>query len=65
MDIVFCRNVIIYFDDAAQNHVINKFWNSMSPKSYLFIGHSESLFGMETKFEFIKTQWATLYGKSI
>jgi len=64
MDIIFCRNVIIYFDDAMQNAVINRFWSSMSSKSFLFIGHSESLFGMDTKFEFIKTQWATLYGKS-
>ena len=65
MDIVFCRNVIIYFDETAQKAVIDRFWNSMAPKSFLFIGHSESLFGMNTKFEFIKTQWATLYGKSI
>ena len=62
-DIVFCRNVIIYFDEAAQNAVINRFWNSMAPKSFLFIGHSESLFGMDTKFEFVKTQWATFYRK--
>ena len=65
VDIVFCRNVIIYFDDAAQKEVIDRFWESMSPKSFLFIGHSESLFGMDTKFEFLKTQWATLYQKSI
>ncbi|MCL2479365.1 MAG: protein-glutamate O-methyltransferase CheR [Treponema sp.] len=62
-DIVFCRNVIIYFDEAAQNAVINRFWNSMSAKSFLFIGHSESLFGMDTRFEFVKTQWATFYRK--
>ena len=64
MDVIFCRNVIIYFDDAAQNAVINRFWDAMSPHSFLFIGHSESLFGMKTKFEFVKTQWATLYSKS-
>ena len=63
MDIVFCRNVIIYFDDVAQTAVINRFWDAMAPKSFLFIGHSESLFGMATKFEFVKTQWATLYRK--
>jgi chemotaxis protein methyltransferase CheR len=63
LDIVFCRNVIIYFDEAAQTAVINRFWDSMAAKSFLFIGHSESLFGMETKFEFVKTQWATLYRK--
>jgi chemotaxis protein methyltransferase CheR len=63
-DVVFCRNVIIYFDEAAQTAVINRFWDSMAPKSFLFIGHSESLFGMDTKFEFLKTEWATLYRKN-
>ena len=65
LDVVFCRNVIIYFDEAAQNAVINRFWDAMANKSFLFIGHSESLFGMDTKFEFLKTQWATLYKKTI
>jgi len=64
IDIVFCRNVIIYFDDAAQTAVINRFWDAMAQKSFLFIGHSESLFGMDTKFEFVKTEWATLYRKT-
>jgi chemotaxis protein methyltransferase CheR len=65
LDIVFCRNVIIYFDEITQNGVVNRFWDSMASKSFLFIGHSESLFGMTTKFEFVKTQWATLYRKWI
>ena len=65
LDVVFCRNVIIYFDETAQNAVINRFWDAMANKAFLFIGHSESLFGMDTKFEFLKTQWATLYKKSI
>ncbi|MDR2943252.1 MAG: protein-glutamate O-methyltransferase CheR [Treponema sp.] len=65
LDIVFCRNVIIYFDDAAQAAVMKRFWDSMASKSFLFIGHSESLFGMDTKFEFVKTEWATLYRKNI
>jgi len=63
MDIVFCRNVIIYFDEAAQTAVMNRFWNAMASKSFLFIGHSESLFGMDTQFEFVKTDWATFYRK--
>ena len=63
LDIVFCRNVLIYFDEPAQKNVIDRFWNSMAPNSYLFIGHSESLFGMDTKFEFLKTDWTTLYQK--
>jgi len=65
LDIVFCRNVIIYFDDVAQTAVMNRFWDSMASRSFLFIGHSESLFGMNTKFEFLKTEWATLYCKKI
>ena len=64
-DIVFCRNVIIYFDEVAQTGVINRFWDAMASRSFLFIGHSESLFGMDTKFEFLKTEWATLYRKNI
>jgi chemotaxis protein methyltransferase CheR len=65
LDIVFCRNVIIYFDEAAQTAVMKRFWDAMASKSFLFIGHSESLFGMDTKFEFVKTQWATFYKKFI
>ncbi|MFQ3547712.1 MAG: protein-glutamate O-methyltransferase CheR [Termitinemataceae bacterium] len=63
LDVVFCRNVLIYFDEAAQKAVIDRFWEAMAPKSFLFIGHSESLFGMNTKFEFLKTDWSTLYRK--
>ena len=63
-DVVFCRNVIIYFDEPAQKVVIDNFWKAMTAKAFLFIGHSESLFGMDTKFEFLKTNWATLYMKN-
>ncbi|MBQ7612639.1 MAG: protein-glutamate O-methyltransferase CheR [Spirochaetaceae bacterium] len=64
-DIVFCRNVLIYFDEAAQKEVIAKFWKTMTPHSFLFIGHSESLFGMDTGFTFLKTDWTCLYEKNI
>jgi chemotaxis protein methyltransferase CheR len=65
LDVVFCRNVLIYFDEAAQKAAIERFWEAMAPKSFLFIGHSESLFGMNTKFEFVKTDWATFYRKNV
>jgi chemotaxis protein methyltransferase CheR len=65
LDLVFCRNVIIYFDEAAQTAVINRFWDAMASKSFLFIGHSESLFGMKTQFEFVRTEWATFYRKFV
>ena len=53
------------FDEAAQLEVVNHFWDAMAPKSYLYIGHSESLFGLNTKFEFLKKDWACLYQKNI
>ena len=65
VDVVFCRNVLIYFDEQAQEATVNRFWDAMAPQSFLFIGHAESLFGMKTKFEFLKTEWACLYTKNI
>jgi len=62
-DIIFCRNVIIYFDAEAQEKTINQFYYSMNNYAYLFIGHSESLFGMKTKFIFKKIDEACLYIK--
>ncbi len=63
LDIIFCRNVLIYFDEAAQKNVIDRFWTSMTNHGFLYIGHSESLFGMNTQFKFLKTEWAVLYNK--
>ncbi|WP_243544322.1 CheR family methyltransferase [Pseudodesulfovibrio tunisiensis] len=45
-DIIFCRNVVIYFDRGTQEMLFNKFCSNLSSKGYLFIGHSESLSGM-------------------
>ena len=63
LDIVFCRNVLIYFDEPAQKEVVERFWEAMGNHAFLFIGHSESLFGMKTRFEFVKTDWACIYRK--
>lgn len=46
MDVIFCRNVVIYFDRPTQEVLFQKFCNSLAPGGYLFIGHSESLSGM-------------------
>ncbi|HPO50233.1 MAG TPA: protein-glutamate O-methyltransferase CheR [Spirochaetota bacterium] len=62
-DVIFCRNVIIYFDQKGQEEVVNRFYNAMNELSYLFIGHSESLFGMNTRFLFTKIGEACLYMK--
>jgi chemotaxis protein methyltransferase CheR len=46
-DAVFFRNVMIYFDRATQEAVINKLCRHLAPGGYLFVGHSESLTGMD------------------
>jgi chemotaxis protein methyltransferase CheR len=47
MDIIFCRNVVIYFDKPTQEVLFNKFCQQLMAGGHLFIGHSESLAGME------------------
>jgi chemotaxis protein methyltransferase CheR len=51
---IFCRNVMIYFDTATRNELINKFYDSLEYGGYLFIGHSETINRDETKFKYIK-----------
>jgi chemotaxis protein methyltransferase CheR len=43
LDLIFCRNVMIYFDRPTQEQLVNKFHRYLKPGGYLFIGHSESL----------------------
>ncbi len=46
-DIIFCRNVVIYFDRATQDQLFKKFCERLNKGGYLFIGHSESISGMD------------------
>jgi chemotaxis protein methyltransferase CheR len=41
MDIIFCRNVMIYFERETQNQIMHKLLNHLKPGGYLFMGHSE------------------------
>jgi chemotaxis protein methyltransferase CheR len=50
MDIIFCRNVIIYFDRETQKKLFEKFYAQLVPGGYLFIGHSETLHGINDRF---------------
>ncbi len=50
-DAIFCRNVMIYFDDAMKKQVIGMFADQLADDGWLFIGHSETLRGITTEFE--------------
>jgi chemotaxis protein methyltransferase CheR len=53
-DIIFCRNVLIYFDKPTQERVINKFCSHLKPGGLLFLGHSESIIGMTVPLKQIR-----------
>jgi chemotaxis protein methyltransferase CheR len=54
-DIIFCRNVMIYFNRETQQELVNKFSQCLKPGGYLFIGHSESLTSIEHSFKQVST----------
>ncbi|HEX2966504.1 MAG TPA: protein-glutamate O-methyltransferase [Syntrophorhabdaceae bacterium] len=47
LDVIFCRNVIIYFDKQTQERLLRKFCNCLSPGGHIFMGHSETILGMD------------------
>jgi chemotaxis protein methyltransferase CheR len=61
-DIIFCRNVLIYFERQVQNHVLNQFSRSLSDNGLLFLGHSESMAGHELPFRLLVP---TIFQKNI
>jgi len=54
LDIIFCRNVMIYFNNETRQKIINEMYRLIKPGGYLFVGHSESLTGLDTRFRIIK-----------
>ena len=62
-DILFCRNVIIYFDEEMKKRVINSFYDNLLPRGYLFIGHSESLHNISRTFKPVHYPGAIVYKK--
>lgn len=60
-DVVFCRNVLIYFDDDARRRVIDTFYERLHPGGYLLLGHSESLLNTTTAFELVHLSTDMVY----
>jgi len=61
MDIIFCRNVIIYFDRPTQEIILQRICRHLAPGGYLFMGHSETLSGMELPVTMVS---ASIYRRS-
>ena len=53
-DLIFCRNVMIYFDQPTKTRLANKFYDVLKPGGYLFIGHSESLQRDASRFRYLQ-----------
>jgi chemotaxis protein methyltransferase CheR len=60
-DVIFCRNVMMYFDEAEQKRLIEKFYRCLNPDGFLFVGHAESLFGLTNKFAMVHRHNGTAY----
>jgi chemotaxis protein methyltransferase CheR len=60
-DIIFCRNVMMYFDEAEQKRLVEKFYRCLNPRGYLFVGHAESLLGLTKKFHMVHRNAGTAY----
>ncbi len=63
LDIIFCRNVMIYFDIEARKRVVKLFYDKLLKGGYLFIGHSETLHGISTAFKIVHYKRAVFYRK--
>lgn len=50
-DLIFCRNVLIYFDDATKLKIVNQIWEMLNVGGYLVLGAAETLFGLQNRFE--------------
>jgi chemotaxis protein methyltransferase CheR len=62
-DVIFCRNVMMYFDEAEQKRLVEKFARCLNPSGYLFVGHAESLLNLSDKFTMIYRNSGTGYQK--
>lgn len=51
--VIFCRNVMIYFNNSTKNELVEKFYDLTEPGGYLFIGHAESLARDATRYKYV------------
>jgi chemotaxis protein methyltransferase CheR len=54
MDIILCRNVMIYFDNRVRSRLVAEFHRLLKPGGYLLVGHAESLTGISNGFKTVR-----------
>lgn len=64
-DIIFCRNVLIYFSPEVKSKIIAQFSQALNPKGYLFLGASESMSGLSTDFDMVRCNPGIIYQKKV
>jgi chemotaxis protein methyltransferase CheR len=62
-DFIFCRNVLIYFDDRSRKMVVDHFYNALNPGGFIFLGHSESVGRISTAFRLKRYGKHLVYAK--
>jgi len=62
-DFIFCRNVLIYFDDLSRRAVVDHFYNALKPGGYVFLGHSESVGRVTSAFKLRRFESHLVYVK--
>lgn len=63
MDVIFCRNVLMYFPAELRLNAIRGFFRKLTPGGYLLLGHSENLLGSDTPFEALRLRGSLVYRK--
>jgi chemotaxis protein methyltransferase CheR len=65
VDVTFCRNVLIYFDDASRRKVLDSIYQRLHRGGYLLLGHSESLLQSSTAFEISQVTTDIVYRRPV
>ncbi len=65
MDVIFCRNVLIYFDVETRKRVLGLFAQRLREGGYLLLGHSENLLSLSTRFELVQLSGDLVYRKPV
>ncbi|MCA9718096.1 MAG: protein-glutamate O-methyltransferase CheR, partial [Myxococcales bacterium] len=65
VDVIFCRNVLIYLTPAARHQIVEAFYDTLSPGGFLLLGHSENLLNVNTRFAHVHFENDLVYQKPL